>query len=52
MNHSKLDLAFVLDTTGSMGSYIEHAKNVSHHLDVKNADVYIKECYYIVKEYQ
>lgn len=25
---SKLDLAFVLDTTGSMGSYIEHAKKV------------------------
>lgn len=27
---SKLDLAFVLDTTGSMGSYIEHAKDVSN----------------------
>ena len=29
---SKLDLAFVLDTTSSMGSYIENAKNVSLYL--------------------
>lgn len=28
MDVSKLDLAFVVDTTGSMGSYIDHAKEV------------------------
>jgi hypothetical protein len=27
---SKLDLAFVMDATSSMGSYIQHAKDVKH----------------------